>query len=101
MKNEYKKTMRQLNKARRQHGVEKSLGQGLQDLIKAVNKHFETGACDWKPRDVFIIMGYGADIRDQDFLLVLKQWETSGWIQIVDTPVCLFRTLQKIPEKGA
>lgn len=100
MKNEYKRTMRQLNKARRTQGVDKTLGQGLKDLQKVLNKHFETGETEWHPRDVFIIMGQGADIRDPGFLKALKEWESGGYIRIVDTPSCLFKVLKALPAGG-
>lgn len=100
MKNEYKRTMRQLNKARRVHGVDKTLGQGIRDLPKVLNKHFATGDTDWHPRDIFIIMGQGADIRDPGFLKVLKDWEAAGYIRIIDTPSCLFKVLKALPPGG-
>ncbi|MBU3760186.1 MAG: hypothetical protein FGM27_09730 [Candidatus Omnitrophica bacterium] len=101
MKNDYKRTMRQLSKARRRIGVEKTLGQGLQDLQKVINKHFESGAADWHPRDVFTVMGQGADILDPGFLKALKAWESEGYIRIVDTPVCLFRVLKPFERESA
>lgn len=100
MKNEYKRTMRQLSKARRSQGVEKTLGQGLRDLQKVVNKHFDSGQQEWHPRDVFTVMGQGADIRDAGFLKALKAWEADGFIKIVDTPLCLFRVLKPFPSEG-
>ncbi len=99
MKNEYKRTMRQLTSAKRRHGAEKTLWEGLKDLRKVVNKHFANDAFDWTPKDVFIVMGYGADIRDADFLETLKNWEAEGYIKIIDTPKCLFRALKPFPEE--
>ncbi len=91
---DYQRVMRRLDKIRRRGSQRKPFYEGIGDLKSVMARYFECGERDWNAQDVFVVMGYSADIRDARFRDILKTWESYGYIRIVDTPRCLFTVLK-------
>ena len=72
---------------------DESLEHKLIVLRAGINRYFGDFSGEWK-KD-FIL---GHELTIEEALPTLKKWEKLGFIKIIDTPECFFKTLKYIPD---
>ncbi|MCB9800131.1 MAG: hypothetical protein H6757_05175 [Candidatus Omnitrophica bacterium] len=66
-------------------------------LKPAINRFFRQKYTRWTKQDVMKIM----DVTELEAILmgILKEWESQGWIKLMNQGNCLFQVLMLLPEE--
>ena len=70
-----------------------SLDEKINVLRSAINRYFDDFSGEWNRETI-----ERHEITVEELMSTLKRWDQLGYIQIVDTPDCFFKTLKSIPE---
>lgn len=77
--------------------ISHSFKQGIGVLKEKITHSYAQGHRCWRAGDVLTALGHVANVHDDEFMDILKDWENRGYIRIVDTHDCLFEVLKIFP----
>ena len=72
---------------------DESLEYKITVLRAAINRYFGDFPGEWSRKDI-----EGLEISMEEALPTLNKWDKLGFIKIIDSPECFFKTLKHIPD---